>query len=371
MATPEQRSVRLHVHLRNPDNAPASKFWLPCLEIPIDRLTELSSKPYRWLCYAGYCIMGVEGSLSFSPTDLGRVGFDYDAPFESTLTCGLYFHPGGPIFPIDPDFEEGSVTTLSEDQSSTFRTSIIERDGTCIVTNNPPPYCEAVHLIRQSKGSEYIERFTQRRGDGPGDIITDIDDPRNGLLVNRMLHVAFGHSVAILLTPNFIMKTTDVVPGAAPDEPRWTVQDFAEPTTRTANLRAWISAGQAVRTPPRGTQWPPHCLFAAVYASALITTWPMKEFLTQVRSMWMDTFYPKSSGRDQEKAERRKRKAERERENRHDRMLGDEVDVFDVLLMLREIGAYRDNMAGDSVPQPSSADESVQEKVLPWLQGIH
>ncbi|KAK0442713.1 uncharacterized protein EV420DRAFT_1649601 [Desarmillaria tabescens] len=350
MATPEQRCVRLYVLLRGPDNAPASEFWLPCLEIPIDRLTELLSKPYRWLCYAGYCIMGVEGSLSFSSTDLGRAG--------------------GPIIPIDPDFEDGTVTTLSENRSSTFRTSIVERDGTCVAVDDPPFVCEAAHLIGHNKGSEYIERFTQRRGGG--DVVTCIDDPRTGLLVNKIFHIVLGRSVAILPTPNFIMKTTDVVQGTAPDEARWTVQDFAEPRVQL-EPRISVSAFQLVRPsayPPISQldTWPPQCLFAAVYASALITTWPVDEFLTQVRSMWTNSFYPGGKAiSDQRKAER-KSKVQKSIRNEQE----DEVDVFDVLLMLQDLSAY--NTAGNPISQHSSAQkamEEAQEKVGPWLQNVH
>lgn len=153
--TPMAGLVHLYVPLHGPDNAPDHvASWLPCLEIPIDRLADFLLKPYRWLCYAGHCIMGVEGSLSFSPADLGGTDFDYDAHFESMLTCGLYFHPRGPIFPIDPDFEDGTSTAHSENQASAFRISIVERDGTCIVADDPPRSCDAVHLIRHNKGSE-------------------------------------------------------------------------------------------------------------------------------------------------------------------------------------------------------------------------
>ncbi len=172
-------------------------------------------------------------------------------------------------------------------------------------------------------------------------------------------------------TPNFIMKTSDMVPGTAPDDPRWTVHDFAEPTSRTAHLRAGILAGEAVRTPSTGQHgtWPPHCLFAAVYASALITTWPVEEFLTQVRSMWADTFYPggRKAASDQQKAERKKKVEKSELGNEQ----GDDIDVFDVLLMLREMGAY--NMAHKPISQPSAQKihEDAQERVLPWLQSLH
>lgn len=128
MATPEQEFVRLHVQpFHGRDGTPASEIWLPCLEIPVHRLAEFSFKPYRWLCYAGYCIMGAEGGLSF---DQNSADFDYDAPFHPS---DLYYHTHGPIFPIDPDIENASRTSYDSDYSdvSPFKSSILERDKSC------------------------------------------------------------------------------------------------------------------------------------------------------------------------------------------------------------------------------------------------
>ncbi|PBK85214.1 hypothetical protein ARMGADRAFT_1087671 [Armillaria gallica] len=343
-------SVHLYVTLHGPDHTAAPSLWLPCLEIPIDRLATFSLKAYRWLYYAGYCIMGIKGSLSFSPMDLGATDFNCDVPFESTFIFGLYFHPHGAIFPIDPDIGEGSFTADSENQVSAFRTLIVECDRTCVVTDDPALHCDVVHLISHNKGSEYIEHFT----------------------LQRDFHFMFGHNFAILQAPNFIIKTNDIVPGITPDDDRWTMHDFAEPMTRTAHLSTGILADKAVRTPSTGQHctWPPHCLFAAVYALALLMTWPVKEFLMQVRSMWMEIFYPGSHKAisDQQKAERKKKVEKSNRGNEQ----GDDIDIFDVLLMLHEMCAY--NMACKPRFQPSSAQkthEDVQEKVLPCLQGLH
>ncbi|KAK0443371.1 uncharacterized protein EV420DRAFT_1028074 [Desarmillaria tabescens] len=92
-------------------------------------------------------------------------------------------------------------------------------------------------------------------------------------------------------TPNFIMKTTDVVTGTAPDAPRWTLHFFVEPNT-PGTLCHNIPPGRALRVPPNERDtWPPQCLFVAVYASALLTTWPAWDLLEQVRTYWSNSFW--------------------------------------------------------------------------------
>ncbi|KAK0191715.1 hypothetical protein F5146DRAFT_1001489 [Armillaria mellea] len=78
------------------------------------------------------------------------------------------------------------------------------------------------------------------------------------------------------------MKTTDVVAGTTPDAACWTMHVFAEPNPPwTPQFNT--PAGNALHVPPAGERdiWPPQLLFDAVYASALISTWPTQDFLAQ------------------------------------------------------------------------------------------
>ncbi|KAK0191714.1 hypothetical protein F5146DRAFT_1001488 [Armillaria mellea] len=134
MTIPEQEFVRLYVQpFHGRDDTPASANWLPCLEIPIHRLAEFSLRPYRWLCYAGYCIMGAEGGLSFNQES---TDFDYNAPFHLS---DLYYHTHGPIFPVDPDVENASKTDYESGHSDVtpFKVPIFERDKSCVATARP------------------------------------------------------------------------------------------------------------------------------------------------------------------------------------------------------------------------------------------
>ncbi|KAK0191689.1 hypothetical protein F5146DRAFT_1198131 [Armillaria mellea] len=199
MATTEDEFVRFRVQpFYGRDGTPGSEIWLPCLEIPVHRLAEFSLKPYRWLCYAGYCIMGTEGGLSFNQDS---TDFDYDAPFHPS---DLYYHTHGPIFPIDPDVENASKTSYESDSSDVtpfFKVPIFERDKSCVATALDPRYYRAAHLIMQSQGSQYIRMITEGRSGGRGgdnDVVDVVDDPRNGLLVNAILHKGLGRCAAIL-----------------------------------------------------------------------------------------------------------------------------------------------------------------------------
>ncbi|PBK85379.1 hypothetical protein ARMGADRAFT_1087556 [Armillaria gallica] len=132
--------------------------------------------------------MGAEGDLSFTP-DSSSADFDYEEPFHS---CGLYYHAHGPILLIDPDIKNASKPDHSDVDASPFGISIIEGDRSCVATHMKRSSCRPIGF-RQAKA--YIEAVTKGQG---GDDIDDIDDPRNGLLVNPILHRSLGRDVAIL-----------------------------------------------------------------------------------------------------------------------------------------------------------------------------
>ncbi|PBK61195.1 hypothetical protein ARMSODRAFT_1089885 [Armillaria solidipes] len=175
--------------------------------------------------------MGDEGDLLFT-LDSSSADFDYEGPFHS---CDSYYHAHGPIFPIDPDVETARKTDHSDVDASSFGISILSCDKFCVAT-----------------GSHYIEAFTKERD---GDIVDDIDDLRNGLLVNPMLYRFLGRDAAILQTPNFIMKTTDVIPRTAPGDARWTLHVFDELTAEDPEHNV-VPAGQAIRIPGERKAWP-------------------------------------------------------------------------------------------------------------------
>jgi hypothetical protein len=92
-----------------------------------------------------------------------------------------------------------------------FRQGVIARDSTCVITGQPPNLCDACHIVPHSKGNnvrplkfydlamfsffnKYMSNAVRHRGgtDDPVNNLNDIDDIRNGLLLNKLLHVFIG-----------------------------------------------------------------------------------------------------------------------------------------------------------------------------------
>ena len=111
---------------------------------------------------------------------------------------------------VDVDAADDRTSNASDltirRSDSDFRTDVVERDGTCVMTNDIVRLCTACHILPHAKGSnvrpyqssmalsdlliKYISNVIRHR-DGPDDI-NDINDTRNGLLLNSLLHIPFG-----------------------------------------------------------------------------------------------------------------------------------------------------------------------------------
>jgi len=132
------------------------------------------------------------------------VSVDYDSGL-SAISIDLYYHTSDHekrcMFPIDPALPNlRAVTTIwTTLRQANLREDVKERDRSCVVTGELPRDCDAAHLLPHSKGDTYIETFsTHRRRDSSGDndIVRNIDDVRNGLFLNALLHhteLCYGH----------------------------------------------------------------------------------------------------------------------------------------------------------------------------------
>ncbi|PBK85378.1 hypothetical protein ARMGADRAFT_1067043 [Armillaria gallica] len=179
--------------------------------------------------------MGAEGRLVVFTPDSSSADFDYEEPFHS---CVLYYHAHDPILPIDPDVENASKPDHSDVDASPFGTSIIE-----------------------DSLAEMLPSF------GYGILVITIaicGSPKRG------------HRT--------IIKTTDAIPRMAPDDARWILYVFDELTAKDPEHNV-VPAGQAIHLSEDRNTWPPHCIFAAVYASVLLTSRSAQDFLTQVISI--------------------------------------------------------------------------------------
>lgn len=140
--------------------------------------------PLKWLRFLGYAIYGQEGHLSLSKN--GQDIPDYTAAIEARL---YYFVSAGAprLADVDAADVRTSVASSITSRRRDFRIDLVERDGTCVLTGDIESLCTACHILPHAKGNNYIVRHRGRPRD-----IDDINDIRNGLLLQSVFHTAFG-----------------------------------------------------------------------------------------------------------------------------------------------------------------------------------
>ncbi|KAI0246989.1 hypothetical protein BJV78DRAFT_1249580 [Lactifluus subvellereus] len=362
--------------------------WAHCLTFPIDKLNDLlfSSKPYKWIRYATGSVVGARGELS---TECALpIAIDYDSPLSS-VSIDLYYHTTNEeklcIFPLDPSLANTRIVTSSQTSTrrDNFRADVEERDGRrCVVTSAPHNQCDAAHLLPHSKGDMYIETFsTHRRRDtsGENDIVQDIDNVRNGLFVNVIIHCILGQHVAFLKTPNFAMDMTDVDLNADGAEERYTTHVFDRSQWPFA-----IPPGLPIQVPSNMSAWPPATLFDAVYASAVIYHFGVA--MDDVLKMWGNVFQPggpTTAAHTDDKHRRNQADADEEnyneqkpaRERRYGRRgMRGRFDGFDALMMLpfmmMPAEKVREYLKGCEEMAAAAVREGLEEKVNSWRGGV-
>ena len=214
----------------NLDIDPTNWRWFHCLTFPLETLHkhQFSHKPYKWIRYAIGVVAGMQGHLSLSRDSLEIMDYDDGLPRESVV---LYYHTSDEekrrMFPTDPNIGRTIITSsVTTSQRARFRDGVLERDERrCVLSDMAGKVCDAVHLVAHGKGDvvcylslprththtltlihtpsqrrQYILNYTQHRSREPNrnDILSDIDDVRNGLFLNPLTHKALGKDVAFL-----------------------------------------------------------------------------------------------------------------------------------------------------------------------------
>ncbi|KAH9026840.1 hypothetical protein EDB85DRAFT_1978191 [Lactarius pseudohatsudake] len=359
------------VHDADLDLCPSNWEWVHYLTLPLDTLAALhfSHRPFKWIRYAIGVVTGAHGDLSTSP-DSPYDGVDYNANLP-TSSVNLYYHTNDQekqrMFPIDPHIlRTQDTTSVSSSRRGTFREDVAARDGQrCVWTSLGMIYCDAVHLIPHSKSDEYISNFTRRRGrgDNKDDVITDIDDVRNGILLNMAAHRILGQNLAFLMTPNFAMDTTDVDHGAPPDQKRYTahfiqVDEGPHPGDFVSGIPVRIAASR---------QSPPDILFDAVYASFILHHFGTKIVKDRIIQEWTDSLYPVTDGHA---ATSERIPAQHERRVNHRR-----PDTMDILMALPYILVPPDMLRAEMRAAKEEAEAAeqrcVQERVEGWIKQVN
>ncbi|KAF9485262.1 hypothetical protein BDN70DRAFT_890408 [Pholiota conissans] len=194
-------------------------------------------------------------------------------------------------------------------EGDTFREHVGKRDRfNCVISGLSRVCCDAVHIIPDTKGNEYIEKFTRRRSRDPAgaDIIKDIESVRNGLFLNATCHRMFGRCIAILQTPNFAMNSADIDPTVAPTQKRWTYHFFGD--SSNAPYIGNCPSGSEVRMNSNcdPSMYPPAILLDAVYAGAILRHFGTEELEDRTAAFSKDIFYPEGRGHLTEIGQRHK-----------------------------------------------------------------
>ncbi|KAF8507285.1 hypothetical protein BU17DRAFT_71255 [Hysterangium stoloniferum] len=232
-------------------------------------------------------VVGCEGELvTYTENENdneGQTEIPVNLEDEAPQYRRLCFIPTSPISFVDVDglnhLKSSQITTPSR---AGFREQIVERDGTSVVNGLRKELCQACHLIPHSKGDEdmqYIQALCHWRNIAQPEI-DNINDIRNGILVNTDVHNYFSLSqLAVLPTPNFALRMDEVLPNPTYQNlsfrftPHFFVPDPSDVELATMNMyqRDFRYPVEMVDGWPE--DWPPGFLWDFIYGVVIVKSY--------------------------------------------------------------------------------------------------
>ncbi|KAG7442237.1 uncharacterized protein BT62DRAFT_955169 [Guyanagaster necrorhizus] len=259
---------------------PQDSFYL---EVPMQIATTVCLYPLKYLRYIGWCVLGVIGTLVDETGD--AVELDGEL-----VDRGVYRYdvPGGNILShaVDPEVIKQRTHTYSATTATreNFREKVLKRDGRCVWTGIDEGV--GMHIIPYARGDEACPRIwiqliiENRPTEEDLSSLRSINDIRNGFYAAADIHVHFfdQQKVAVLVTPNPILKTTDI-----PDRhQRRLADDVSYPRNSRYTLQ-WITTPSTFareRTPDNNDatfanrrQKPARLLLHYRYGAAAVKNW--------------------------------------------------------------------------------------------------
>ncbi|KAF8347189.1 hypothetical protein F5887DRAFT_882206, partial [Amanita rubescens] len=147
-----------------------------------------------------------------------------------------------------------------------FKTNVVERDGTCVITDETIRNCEG-------KRRTSVRNAVRHRG-GTDDSADDINDIRNGLLLTVLLHSLLGAAeLAFLKTPNFALTVDDIPTShrkSRSESPasRLTLHYFVNLPQLGHMIPIHAPQNSDARQPQDTGEWPPAIIVDLFYAVA-------------------------------------------------------------------------------------------------------
>ncbi|KAF8500606.1 hypothetical protein BU17DRAFT_102469 [Hysterangium stoloniferum] len=275
-------------------------------------------------------VVGCEGELAtYTEVENDNEGqTDIPVNLEDTTPQHrrLRFIPNGPISFVDVDglnhLKSSQVTTSSR---AGFRDDILERDESSVVNGVSEALCDACHLIPHSKGNEYIQALCLWRTTDKEPEIDNINDIRNGILVDATVHRFFDLShLAILRTPNFALGIDEVLPNPTYQNPffRFTPHFFVS-NPSDALLLTMNFYQRDFRYPMEMADewpkdWPPGFLWDFIYGVIVVKNYGNRSAVDIANVASRANLYPDgietATQRAKENLERKKQESERRKE---------------------------------------------------------
>ncbi|KAG8221107.1 hypothetical protein J3R82DRAFT_2630 [Butyriboletus roseoflavus] len=285
--------IYLHSQLEGASTG-TTEHWNRALSIPREDIKRFTLYPLKWVRFATFTVCSAKGDLSATP---GGEIVEYDNVSFENLEHEYYYTPNDTYHLTDYQaFNDGITSTAATPRRTNFREDIRRRDNSCVITGRSHEFCDAAHIIPNSKGSNYITYVVRDRSSLYEQLPFFLDDDvdinciENGILLRKDLHQEFGMAViGFLNTPNFAMLPTDVPwieQGPIPHS-RTTLQYLMKPHTGRGSLEQWDIRADWSRDelPP-----PPSILLDFMYGAAVVKRWGCNPLGDVLRKRFEDDF---------------------------------------------------------------------------------
>ncbi|KAF8138962.1 hypothetical protein EV363DRAFT_1445730 [Boletus edulis] len=260
----------VNIYMRNLSN----NQWIRGLEIPLEDIERLSSRPLKWLRFVAFAVLGAKGDLFDTPD--GNIVHYETVSFADLAESYYFFHDRCYHLVDSSGLADYITSSVSTPRRSTFRRDVAQRDhNRCgdqvlfsillqMYTSLLYFFASTSAFVISGRRNLYEDQQVYLRND------IEIDSTENGILLRTDLHDRFGRgSSAFLKTPNFALRPADVprVELGEPPPSRTTIQHI-EP------WEGWFPVPQGdVRADWAIQDAPPSILLDYMYGVAIIRCW--------------------------------------------------------------------------------------------------
>ncbi|GJJ07865.1 hypothetical protein Clacol_002071 [Clathrus columnatus] len=273
----------------------------PFLVIPDNDPPIYSTKPLKWIRYAAFSVLGVEGVLMrYTEDEAYENNPTLSMEDESPTERKLFYRPKSEVRFVDKGAYYTNYSDMTGDYQQRFSKKVLHRDGKKGVdVERELPDSVLWHIIPSIKGSKIFCKW--RNGTEEAEI-DNIDDVRNGVLVDMYSHgfLSCG-TFGVLHTPNFALSVDEFLTPSCEVSFENLLQDFRYPTV----VDGW----------PK--DWPPAFLWDFKYGVAVAKRYGNREAMdmmsSKVRSRYRYYQYKRVNPRVEARGEIHNRREDRAR----------------------------------------------------------